>query len=165
MPLFNIMPAPWLLESGESGQSSAGALVANTTYLVAVIVPAAITIVSMRYRCTTASGNCDLGIYDPVTTNLLGHTGAVAVASGVQNVNLTANLVIGPGRYYLAFWIDNATATIFRVASTNENLTNALNSTSTNATSLAANIAGMGGVTSPSGTKVVMSAVISGGMA
>jgi hypothetical protein len=49
-----------------------------------------------------------MGIYDSTGTNgapnnLLGHTGAIVAATGVFTQNLTANLLLSPGRYWLAF--------------------------------------------------------------
>lgn len=158
---------PWSLDCTEINGSAAGTLTANTTYLVAKEVYATCTITSMKYRATTASGNLDLGIYDPASGNLLGHTGATAVVGGnPQTVNLLSNVMLNPGRYYLALWIDNATATIFNITSNNEFIGNIAQSASTNTTSLASTISGFGGVAgaNEANTRVMISAVVSGGL-
>lgn len=162
MPLFYPVVQPWSLFEGEVSNNGSAALAANTTYLDAVVLYTAVTITGMVCRCNSANtGNIDMGIYDS-GGNLLGHTGVTALAANTNTVNLTANLALSAGRYYLALWIDNATAVMVRNNTNSSGLGIILVSAGTNAGGLASTFAGMGG-TAQTNIKPLLRAVISGG--
>lgn len=153
MPLFSQPPAPWYLAHREmitaqtAGESTR---TANATYLhdIDVLVPVVITSFSIAHGSVSA-GNLDLGIYDS-SGNLLAHVGATAAGAinTTQTINLASPFLLSPGRYFLAFWTDSATATYFaRTAITPvAGFGNIKQSVGTNAGGLAATTAGMGGI-------------------
>lgn len=121
--MFTTTPTPWALYNGETGLNTAGAVVATTAYLVPVVLEAPATITSVRVRFVTGgNGHYDVGIYDATgvngaPNNLLAHAAATATSLATAG-NTTAspafingNLSLPPGRYWLAFWIDNGTDT------------------------------------------------------
>jgi hypothetical protein len=107
----NGLIAPFTLEAPDVSVLSASiSIAAGAAYLNAVILYSPVTVTQMRCDITNGSptGNIDMGIYDATGANglpgnLLGHTGAVAATTGMFTQNLTANLPLGPGRYWLAF--------------------------------------------------------------
>lgn len=67
----------------------------------------------------TVSGNVDVGVYDErFTRRASAGSTAQAGTNAVQYFDV-ADFVLGPGRYYLAVALDNATGTLFRNASPN----------------------------------------------
>jgi hypothetical protein len=121
---------PWSLESigvalGAIGSSSrigtavsAAYPAANTAYFYpfSMAAPALITKL-VAYNGATASGNLDLGIYAEDGTRLVsaGST-AQAGTNTLQVVDITPDVLIGPGVFYFAIVLDNTTGTIFRCA-------------------------------------------------
>lgn len=109
---------PWIIEGYSFiPQNSSGTLTpANSVWTFSFEVTANITVTAMRWRMgATATGNSDLGIYDS-GGNLLGHTGSVANTASVDcTANLTANLTLAPGRYYMAITNGNTTDTYNRL--------------------------------------------------
>lgn len=103
--------APFTLETPDiTVLSTAVSLQAGSAYFSPVLLYASVTVTQMRCNFSAASptGNCDMGIYDATGTNgapgnLLGHTGAIAAATGNFTKSLTANLTLSPGQYWLAF--------------------------------------------------------------
>lgn len=77
------------------------------------------TIVSLTCQFGAApTGNCSMGIYDSADTggkplNLLAGTGAIAATAGLFTQNLTANLFLVPGSYWLA-WLDTVADAVGR---------------------------------------------------
>lgn len=163
--------APWYLAhefNADATSAGAGALTANTTYLVGVYLPVYAVIANMRVRhSTTSAGNLDMGIYDSGGT-LLDHTGSVAAssASTVQNTNLSnGNLALAPGRYYLALWVDNSTDTYYKVSlsAVNTAFGNAKTGTNTNSGGLLSSFTAMGGTSTSTGILVLgLMGIISG---
>lgn len=103
------IPAPLIITPDGALSAGAGAaVVAGSAYLSAVAINATVTIQKMRTIFSGApTGNCDMGIYDSLGTNglplnLLGHTGAIAATTGLFTQNLTANLTLPPGVYWIA---------------------------------------------------------------
>jgi hypothetical protein len=118
MPLFTYPPAPFTLEAPDVAvmTSALTALTSGSAYFNAIILYTPVTVTQMRCDITAASptGNVDMGIYDSTGTNgqpnnLLGHTGAIAAVTGVFTQNLTSNLLLSPGRYWLAYLGTQAT--------------------------------------------------------
>ena len=111
------VPAPAYLASGDLFNIGATqALTANTAYLAAIKIDAAVTLTGFRVQFGSGgNGHYDCGLYNFDTGALVTHTGSLATAAGVQSPSVTA-LVVPPGRYWLAFFIDNATDTIVKYA-------------------------------------------------
>ncbi len=67
---------------------------------------------------TGSSGNMDIGVYDAAGNLVVskGSTG-VGTASTLQALDFT-DTVIGPGLFYMAFWVDSVTPTFRQVNST-----------------------------------------------
>jgi hypothetical protein len=109
MPLFTYPPAPFTLENSDVTVLTATATTAGRAFFTSIVLYAPVTVTQMRcWFSGTPTGNVDMGIYDASGTNnapnnLLGHTGAIAAVTGVFTQNLTANLLLSPGRYWLAF--------------------------------------------------------------
>ena len=115
--MFNadIAPIPWALYAGELLQGAA-TLSANTAYFVGVTLNATATLTKIRMRFGTGgAGNYDIGIYDSSGKKLVTR-GTTASGSGPQTFTLPTPLVLLPGNYWLAFWIDNATDTVSSVS-------------------------------------------------
>src|SRR5260221_10213561 len=91
------------------GAAATSATTAGAAFFVGVELYAPITIAQMRTVFSGApTGNVDMGIYDATGANggpgnLLGHTGAIVATTGVFTKALTANLLLSPGQYWLAF--------------------------------------------------------------
>ena len=111
-------------------------LAANTlpagAYLVGVTLYAPAIITGVRVGIAAGgNGHYDTGIYDATGTNgiagnLLAHSAATNTTLSTSSAFLApafinGNLSLSPGKYWLAFWIDNATDTVYRssMASTN----------------------------------------------
>ena|SRR5947209_2016636 len=104
------MPAPFTLESPDVTVLTGTALTAGRAFFTA-LPPLYASVIVAQMRCFVSSasptGNIDMGIYDATGTNnapnnLLGHTGAIAATTGLFTKNLTANLSLSPGIYWLA---------------------------------------------------------------
>lgn len=102
--------SPFTLEEPDNTVLTGTAVTAQKAYFTSYVLLAPVTVTQMRCFVSSASptGNIDMGIYDSTGSNgapnnLLGHTGAIAAANGVFTQNLTANLTLAPGRYWLAF--------------------------------------------------------------
>jgi hypothetical protein len=100
---------PFVLEEPDVTVMSGNALTLGVGYFTAIVLYAPVVVTQMRCYITAASptGNVDMGIYDATGTNsapnnLLGHTGAIAAVTTTFTQNLTANLSLAPGRYWLA---------------------------------------------------------------
>jgi hypothetical protein len=83
--------------------------VAGSAFLYPVTLLTSVTVTQMRtWFSGSPTGQVDMGIYDSTGTNggpnnLLAHTGANAAAGGIFTKNLTANLSLSTGLYWLAF--------------------------------------------------------------
>ena len=160
MPLFMNSVAPWALYNGDPAQASNnGVLVANTCYLAGVelYVPAVLTGIRARFGAG-GNGHYDLGIYD-INGNLLTHSGSTASATGVATYTLGTALTLSPSRYWLAFWIDNATDTVERVTSQNNM---AVTQTGTNATGLPSATSSITGLANAT-TRPILFGLLQGG--
>jgi len=120
MPLFPPpLPVQQLLAADYSdpNSGSAAALTASRIYFGPLTLLAPVTITQMRcFLSGTPTGNIDMGVYDATGTNgapnnLLAHTGAIAAVTGLFTQNLTANLLLFPGKYWLA-WLDTVADSI-----------------------------------------------------
>lgn len=114
MPLYTPLPQPWIVgDNADVTQDQANNRAVNTCYFSPIVVYATVTITSMRTQVGTAgNGHLQMGIYD-ANGNLLASTASAATVTGIMTLALTSSLSIGPGRYYLALWIDNATDSTF----------------------------------------------------
>ncbi len=120
MPLFPPpLPTQQILSlPGIENISTTGAVTAGSAFFVAVYNYAQITATQMRCQFSgSPTGSVSMGIYDATGTNggpgnLLGNTAANTAATGVFTKNLTANLLLPPGAYWLAF-LDTVGDTIF----------------------------------------------------
>ncbi len=164
---------PLALYDGElASQATATALVANTAYLVGVVLPVPAVLTGIRVRCTAGgTGHYDVGIYDATGTNgapnnLLAHAAATATSLvTASSVYLTpaligGNLALAAGRYWLALWCDNATDTWNKVASSNANVT--IVQSGTNAGPLPALASSLSGL-ADAGFKPVILGLLQGG--
>ncbi len=118
MPLFPApFPAPFSLETPDISVLSNSGLTAGSAYFSPYILLANVTVTQMRCNFSgSPTGNVDMGIYDATAANgapgnLLGHTGANAAATGNFTKSLTANLVLPPGQYWIA-WLDTVADTV-----------------------------------------------------
>lgn len=167
MPLFPATPQPPLILGSDTLMAGSGTavLAANTVYLYEIVVQVPVTVINMRWKMgSTATGTSDAGIYDS-GGNLLGHTGATTnTASQNMNVAMIANVLLSPGKYFIALCPSNATDTYSRI-----NLLGTTGSaimpayTATNSGTAGVLPATTGGTTL-SGTCPVIAAAISGGI-
>ncbi len=111
---------PWFLgDLADLSNCAANTRTVNGVYFQHTKLDAFLVLTGFRYQFGTGgNGHCDLGLYDSAG-NLLTHIGSTLTATGVQTYTLSSALPLAPGRYYLAFWIDNATDTSFSVSATN----------------------------------------------
>lgn len=128
MPLYTPLPQPWAVgDLADLTQDQANNRTANNCYFSPIVLYSTVTINSMRTQIGTAgNGHIQMGIYD-ANGNLLASTASAATVTGIMTLNLTSSLTIGPGRYYLALWIDNATDTTFSANGTTPGAWPALN--------------------------------------
>lgn len=118
---------PILLPAAMTGLPTGGAvLTAFRIYLMRFVMPRAGTLAGIAYWVVTASGNYDCGVYDTGdatagSRTLLFSTGSTAVpASGAWREFATPNLTVTQGQNVdIALQVDNATASIGRVAQVN----------------------------------------------
>jgi hypothetical protein len=110
----------WFLgELADLSNCSANTRTVNGVYFQHTTFREYAILTGFRYQFGTGgNGHCDIGLYDAGGT-LLTHIGSTLTATGVQTYTLASVLPLAPGRYYLAFWIDNATDTSFSVSATN----------------------------------------------
>lgn len=113
-----ILPYNW--ETGEQshryGASSptAGTISQNRAYFVGITITAPYKVANgIVVNGATAAGNIDFGIYDE-NGNRLVSTGLTA-QSGTSTLQVVPmSYTLQPGRYYMAFGTDSATATVLR---------------------------------------------------
>lgn len=109
--------APFTLETPDITVLTPTAIAAGQAFFSAYVLNAQVTVTQMRCSLTgSPTGNIDMGIYDATgangaPNNRLGSTGANAAATGTFTKNLTANLVLPPGQYWLAF-VDTVADTV-----------------------------------------------------
>ncbi len=158
-----VVPQMLTPDAGDAANFGTGALTAGVAYFSAVSVFSPVTVIKMRCQLSGApTGNIDMGIFDSTGTNggpgnMLAHTGAILSATGVFTQNLTANLALSPGLYWLA-WLDTVADTVFRVAATNIGGNPSVRSSATNLTVLASSIAVVN-----TGNRVAVVGMLSGG--
>jgi len=146
MPIFTspIVPQVLMMPGSESAQTTA-ATTAGAAFLSAVILRAPATVTQMRTGFSgTPTGSVDMGVYDASGTNgapnnLLGHTGAIAAATGLFTQNMTANLLLAPGRYWLAL-LDTVADSVFTRAGALTALFPVMRTSATNLTVLPSTI-------------------------
>lgn len=120
MPLFpapSIVPPYLGTDAAElSAGGTTGVMTANQVYLIAVTIHEACSVSGMRAHVgSTATGSCDMGIYD-ANGNLLVHTGAVVNAASTTMTNaFSANYALSKGVYFLAFCPSNSTDTYSKI--------------------------------------------------
>lgn len=121
------VPAPVALYSGDLlNFGAAQALAVNTAYLAYVKVDAPVILTGFRVNFGAGAGGTskyDVGIYNfdtgALITSIATNNGATPVtAAGTLSTTLTTPKMINPGRYWLAFWINNATDTVLKYANT-----------------------------------------------
>ncbi|SRR6266496_599774 len=123
MFVANALPTPMVLtpDATDMNNQALVSLTSSRIYFCPVTVFAAVTVTQMRCQFSGAvTGNVDMGIYDSSGTNgapnnLLGHTGAIAAVTGLFTQSLTANLLLLPGIYWLA-WVDTSADAVGRSA-------------------------------------------------
>ena len=113
---------------GLEHRASSSGVVANTAwpaarriFYVPMYLPMPIVVRRLFWvNGATVSGNVDVGIYsavDGLPATRLTNTGAsgtaMSGASVLQSVDIT-DIALGPGSYFLAMMVDNATATMWR---------------------------------------------------
>jgi hypothetical protein len=103
---------------GIVGANTPAALTANAAYFFRVRVAAPLTVTKISFMVGTASGNVDAGIYAStdggVTLTRLVSAGSTAAAgsSAIQSLTIATTTLVPGVDYWLAFAVDNATATI-----------------------------------------------------
>jgi len=155
-------PVPQALAPDESDISagSFAALTAGIIYLAPVTIYTPVTITGMRCAFSGApTGQVDMGIYDSAMANLLGHTGAIAAATGLFSQNLLANLPLNPGQYWLA-WLDTVADTVYKAGGAAIGLGPFKRSNASTFTVLPASLAG---VVQDVANRVGIMALVSGG--
>lgn len=160
MPLFTQVPQPWLLGEGDPMVSQA-ALTAQRAYFIGIWVPVPVTLTSLRVSFGTAgNGNYDVGIYDSGGTALYrqGSTTTTGLGASTVTVTLGTALALSAGRYYVAFWLDNATDTVaVRGGQTSMDVLKNVNSQASGLPST------MSGAASGTGNRPIVLGLISGG--
>ena len=134
--------APITLWNDASIATAGSVLTAGAIYFVGIELLAPITVAQMRtsFGATSPTGNVDMGIYDATGTNgkpnnRLGSTGAILSTTGLFTQNLTANVSLSPGQYWLAL-VDNVADTPAAKTVLTAGLAQAWRSTGTSNTSL-----------------------------
>ena len=79
---------------------------------VPVAVPRRVVVTKLFAAISTASGNVDIGVYDPAGVRLIS-TGTTTAATSLT-VN-TTDTTLGPGLYYLAMVANNTTVQLQRL--------------------------------------------------
>ncbi|HEX3640096.1 MAG TPA: hypothetical protein VHV10_02275 [Ktedonobacteraceae bacterium] len=138
---------PYLATDGivSANANGTGAVVAGAAYLSPITVFAPVTVTQIRASFSgSPTGNVDMGIYDSsgsngLPNNRLGSTGANVAATGLFTKNLTANLLLSPGNYWIAF-LDTVADALFSRTGYTTGLAPALRTTATNLTVLPASI-------------------------
>lgn len=128
MPLYTPLPPPWVVgDMADITQDQANLRTANNVYFSPIVLYSTVTITSMRTQVGTGgNGHIQMGVYD-AGGNLLASTASAATVAGIMTLALSAPLSLGPGRYYLALWIDDATDTTFSANGTTPGAWPALN--------------------------------------
>lgn len=107
------VPEPWAIvpDTGIAYVALMTIGAANRALYLPCVIGVACTIIGVKIRVGTQSGNISVGLYSSAGSRVA-TSGAVACpASGVANVAFTASYVATAGRYYLAISCDNVTAT------------------------------------------------------
>ena len=118
-PVVTITPYHLLscgLFMAEVAPSSGTFVAANRAVYIPFRIPAPMVVTQLfSMNGAAVSGNIDVGIYDKDGTRLVS-SGSTAQAgtSTIQAFNITDTL-IGPGQFYLAVAMDNATGTLLRI--------------------------------------------------
>lgn len=114
MTLQQLLPTPWCPEQLYERTSDIGANFialgpgnANAAIYCPVLFPAAVTITTISFRPTNATGNYDLGIYTRDWTRLAS-TGSTAMSDA--QVNLTLSYRIGAGQIVWAALVLSSTS-------------------------------------------------------
>jgi hypothetical protein len=119
MPLFVNLPTPMILSDpaiDSAGNNAATANMAYFVFLPPVVAPCVITAIRVRFN-PGGTGHYDLGIYadnSGVPGARLAHIATSATstvtAGGILSPTLSGgNITVAPGRYWLAYWVDNIT--------------------------------------------------------
>lgn len=121
MPLFNLAPKPAaLMPDGAASAAGSDVTTAGAVYFSALTVSAPVVVTSMACSFDgVPAGSVDMGVYDSTGSNggpgnRLGHTGAIAATTGLFVQNLTANLLLVPGDYWIAFTDTNGADTVWQ---------------------------------------------------
>lgn len=90
---------------------------ANTALYIPFYLPGPILVVKLfSLNGAAVSGNIDMGIYDEKGTRMVSAGSTVQTGtSTIQEFDVT-DTIIGPGLFYLAVALDNATGTLFRAS-------------------------------------------------
>jgi len=123
-PTFLI--SPHALYDGDLTIGGLNTLTANTAYFVGVTLYATVFLSAIRARFGTGgTGHFDVGVYTDSAGSpgtLVDHAALTAtslvdpVSATVNPAFLNGNMQLQPGRYWLAFWIDNAVDQVLRQA-------------------------------------------------
>jgi hypothetical protein len=165
MPLFTYPPVPVMLVD-PTALAAGGNVIPNAgaAFFEGYTLYAPVTVTQMRAAFSgSPTGNCDMGIYDSTGTNgapnnLLGHTGAIAAVTGLFTQNLTANLLLSPGKYWIAF-LDTIADTVQSRTTLVSGIGPYYRTTATNLTVLPATA----GAVAVNGTSIAVAALLSGG--
>lgn len=119
IPTVTILPFSWesltVAQAGSGVPASAVWIAANRAVFIPFRLTDSITVVKMfMLNGATVSGNIDVGIYDALGTRLVskGST-AQAGINAIQEFDIT-DTRLGPGLFYMASAMDNATGTVLR---------------------------------------------------
>lgn len=88
---------------------------ANLAIYVPIRLPVPVIATIIALSAEGSSGNIDLGIYDAEGTRIVSAGSTAHGGFGLNSINITDTL-IGPGLFYLAAALDNATGTTYHMA-------------------------------------------------
>jgi len=117
----NQLPSPKLIVSWPSISGGTTAVSAGTIYFNGFELLATTTFSAMRLGFGgSPTGNVQLGVYDSTAANskpgvLQGSTALVAATAGMNTINLTQNMTLNPGQYWMAMMDTQADTTEFIV--------------------------------------------------
>lgn len=123
---------PWSVEAAGAGLAGLGVPLwtlvsgtsdtANKAYFYPFRITSWVTVYQVLFWVgATSSGNIDVGVYDAQANRIVsaGSTAMSATVNTVQEINVT-DTVLSPGKYFLAWAVDNTTGTVFRTALADE---------------------------------------------
>lgn len=117
-PLVNISSwSPESLNLASNSNFASGAFPsANRALFIPFLLFQTTTFINMfSINGSTASGNIDLGIYDPSGTKIVSTGTTAQTGTSTAQVISISPTELAPGQYYMAVALDNGTGTLFRI--------------------------------------------------